>query len=162
MNSQFLSERLHYILIDKVCQGILRLCKHNYSKSGYNMCNMNEFSEWLLEEIEKRGLNYSEIGRRGGPSHARISQVVSGDKPGLDFCTDLARAFRISPESVLRRAGHIPPKPEEEEEFEELVYEIGQMNRQQRIRVLEYAKFITDRDRRESSSTHLDHAEAPA
>ncbi len=72
------------------------------------------------KEIKDRGWNYSELARRGGASHARISQVLSGgERPGADFCFAIGRALGVSPEAVLRRAGLLPPLlPAVEEEQE--------------------------------------------
>ena len=81
-----------------------------------------DFGEWLLGEIEKSGLSYSEIGRRSGFSHARISQIVNGDKPSADFCIAISRALNLSPMLVLRRAGLIPQKSAGDEELEEFLF----------------------------------------
>ena len=78
----------------------------------------NDFSTWLITEIERRGWTYSEVGRRGGVTHARISQVISGDKPGADFCVAVARAFDLPPEEVFRRAGILPPTPEVDQDLQ--------------------------------------------
>lgn len=69
------------------------------------------FSDWLLQEVERRGLTYSELARRGGTTPARVSQVISGDKPGWDFCLAVARAFGEPPEKIFRLAGLLPPEP---------------------------------------------------
>lgn len=77
------------------------------------------FSEWLLKKIEDSGLSYSEIARRGGISHARISQVVNGARPGSDFCIAIAQAFGEDATHVLRLAGiltALPPAVAEEQE----------------------------------------------
>ncbi len=74
------------------------------------MTNDN-FSLWLIREMETRGWSYSETARRGGISHARISQVVGGETPGAEFCLAIARAFKMEPEDVLKRAGRFPPEP---------------------------------------------------
>jgi len=79
------------------------------------------FSEWLLGKIEESGLSYSEIGRRGHISHARISQVISGESPGADFCIGVAKGLGLSPEDVLRRAGILPSLPPEVEEQQEAI-----------------------------------------
>jgi transcriptional regulator with XRE-family HTH domain len=72
------------------------------------------FSEWLSKEIKDRGLSFAEVARRGGISHARISQVISGgEKAGADFCLGIARALNKSPYEILRRAELLPPEPEQ-------------------------------------------------
>lgn len=66
------------------------------------------FQDWLGGEIRKSGLNYSEIARKGGISHSRISQVMGGDPPGTVFCIGVARGLNLSPDLVLEKAGIIP------------------------------------------------------
>jgi len=79
------------------------------------------FSEWLLGKIRESGLSNSEIARRGGTSHARISQVLAGDAPGVDFCNAIARGLQVPPEEVLRKAGHLPAVPAEVEDEREVI-----------------------------------------
>lgn len=59
------------------------------------------FRDWLLDQIRTSGLSNSEIARRGGISHARISQVLRGEAPGEKFCRGIARAV-----TWMRRSGH--------------------------------------------------------
>jgi transcriptional regulator with XRE-family HTH domain len=77
------------------------------------MHNNNDFTSWLLKQIDKRGWNQSELARRAEISHGRISQVLSGDKPGADFCVAIARALNMSAYYVLGQAGIVPLEPEE-------------------------------------------------
>jgi len=66
------------------------------------------FQDWLSEEIRKSGLSYSEIARRGGITHGRISQVIGGENPGMAFCAGIARGLNLPPDLVLEKAGIIP------------------------------------------------------
>ena len=97
------------------------------------MCHMNEFSNWLLKEIKEAGLSYSEISRRGGPSHARISQVISSAKPGLDFCIGIAHVLNIPRKRVFRKAGFLPSRPhvigEQKEELDDYYEALSQADR---------------------------------
>jgi transcriptional regulator with XRE-family HTH domain len=67
-----------------------------------------DFRGWLRGEIKRQRLSYSELGRRGGISHARISQVLAGSKPGPEFCLAVARGLGVDPADVLRLAGYLP------------------------------------------------------
>jgi transcriptional regulator with XRE-family HTH domain len=67
-----------------------------------------DFCEWLRGEIERQGLSYSELGRRGGISHARISQVLGGSNPGPEFCIAVAKGLGADPAYALRLAGYLP------------------------------------------------------
>lgn len=72
----------------------------------------SDFATWLMREIETRGWTNAELARRAGISAASISMVVSGQKGvGLDFCLGVSRAFGQPPETVLRKAGLLPPIP---------------------------------------------------
>lgn len=90
------------------------------------------FSEWLSKKIEESGLSYSELARRGGTSHARISQVIGGETPGADFCVKIARALGESPEYVLRLAGILDPPVEEPVTEREMIHDLWQALQQQR------------------------------
>jgi transcriptional regulator with XRE-family HTH domain len=69
-----------------------------------------DFRGWLRDEIKKHGLSYSELGRRGGISHARISQVLGGANPGPEFCIAVAKGLGADPTYALRLAGYLPPE----------------------------------------------------
>lgn len=86
------------------------------------------FSEWLLQEAEKADLSFAEIARRGGISHARISQVISGESPGWEFCLGIARGLKLPPETILRRAGILPSKPNSNERGERLLHHFNRLS----------------------------------
>ncbi len=67
------------------------------------------FSEWIVEELEKRGWSRSEAARRGKISPSMFDKVINGyAKPGMKFLDGLAQAFEMSPISVYRKAGLLP------------------------------------------------------
>lgn len=110
-----------------------------YVDMGLN--DEDSFSHWLLEEFEARGLSYSEVARRGGISHARISQVIGGDKPGKRFCKSIAKALDYPDVVVFRKAGILPPAQEEDAEYwQELRHYLGQLSYRDRIRVIQMVK----------------------
>ena len=71
----------------------------------------NDFGKWLAHEMGSHGWTNSGLARKAGISHARISQVLSGEKPGCDFLTSIADGLNIPRESILRRAGILPELP---------------------------------------------------
>jgi transcriptional regulator with XRE-family HTH domain len=95
------------------------------------------FSKWLLEKIEESGWSYSEIGRRGHISHARISPVINGEKPGWDFCVAIARVFQVPPEEVFRRAGLLPFSHDMTSEEAEALHLFRQLGPVERKRILQ-------------------------
>lgn len=71
-----------------------------------------QFADWLLAELESRGMTQSELARKGGISQAGIAHVIAGDrKPGPKICKAIARAFSIPEEEVMRRAGLMSSAP---------------------------------------------------
>jgi transcriptional regulator with XRE-family HTH domain len=71
---------------------------------------MNEdFSSWLNALLDEKGWSRSEAARRGGISASMFDKVISGNaQPGLDFLRGIARAFGLSLEQVMRKAGILP------------------------------------------------------
>lgn len=70
---------------------------------------MDEFKAWLNKEVNARGWSRAEAARRGGFSAPLFEQVMNGQtKPGMKFCRGIAKAFGISTEDVMRRAGLLP------------------------------------------------------
>jgi transcriptional regulator with XRE-family HTH domain len=100
------------------------------------------FNEWLLKEVQKTELSFAEIARRGGISHSRISQVLGGDLPGADFCIGIAKALRLPPEVVLRRANILPSKSTAKEEEERLLHYFDQLSPGDQQRLISIARAL--------------------
>lgn len=73
---------------------------------------VDKLRTWLAQELRQRGWTYSRLARRAGISHARISQVFSGDNPGIEFLISIADALEVPREMAFRKAGLLPPRPE--------------------------------------------------
>lgn len=72
-----------------------------------------DFVSWLNRELQIRDWSQRELARRAGLSQTTVSQVLAYQRnPTPDFCIDVARALRLPPESMLRRAGHLAPAPQ--------------------------------------------------
>lgn len=68
---------------------------------------------WLNNEMNQHGLSLRGMAKLAGTSHTTVSDVLSGIRPPTwDFCVKVAGALKVSPERVLRMAGHLPPAPE--------------------------------------------------
>lgn len=89
---------------------------------------MNDFTQWLTERIRENGWSNNELGRRAGLSSAAVSLVMTGrQKPGLDFCRGVAVALDEPPEKVLRLAGLLPPRSEQDERIDEILFHFDRM-----------------------------------
>jgi len=73
---------------------------------------MNDFGDWLAQSLKDNGWSMSELGRRCGVTHTTISRIINGERKPSDQLYDrLARALRVTPEGIRRRAGILPPSP---------------------------------------------------
>jgi transcriptional regulator with XRE-family HTH domain len=80
------------------------------------------FSQWLTEETDQRGWTFAELARRAELAQPTISLVVNGQKnPGPRFCRGIARALRLPPEAVFRKAGLLPANPQEDQVARDLM-----------------------------------------
>jgi len=76
----------------------------------------DSFVTWLIDELEDRGWSQRELARRSGLSATTVSQILTGQRDiSPDVCLDFARALRLPPEDMLRRAGHLPPARDEDD-----------------------------------------------
>ncbi len=89
----------------------------------------NVLVDWITKETENRGWSMRELARRANLSHATISNVLSQQRrPGWDFCVGIAQAFQVPPETVFRKAGLLPSKPETSEQAEEALHLFQQLS----------------------------------
>jgi transcriptional regulator with XRE-family HTH domain len=101
-----------------------------------------EFMAWLTAEMRQRGWNNSELARQAHLVPSTVSMVLNGhNRPGLDFCVSIAQALQHPPETVLRRAGLLPPLPgpEEDMRLRDILEILQRLTPQEREAVLEYA-----------------------
>ena len=119
------------------------------------MTMANNFVTWLTSEMETRGWNNSELARRAGLVPSAISQVIAGNRgTGPGFCSSVARALGLPPETVFRKSGLLPDLqgPEEDVTFGELLDVVRNLGVEERELVLEYAMFLHDRRKAKGKS----------
>jgi len=70
-----------------------------------------DFVQWLIYEMNAKGYSQSELSRRAGVSTTAISNVLAENRsPGPEFCIGIAKALKLPPEHVFRKAGLLPPE----------------------------------------------------
>jgi transcriptional regulator with XRE-family HTH domain len=73
------------------------------------MLSMENFGDWLLQELEKRDWSQSDLVKNAGISRGTLSNIISGNRGvGFDSLLAIAHAFKISPISIFRKAGILP------------------------------------------------------
>ena len=76
------------------------------------MSNADEFWAWVESQLKAHKLSYYRIEQEQGLGNATISRPARFEQqPTLMVCSALAEAFGYPLEEVLRRAGHLPPRP---------------------------------------------------
>ena len=104
---------------------------------------MSNFSDWLEQELNERGLSQSELARRAGVTRAAINGVLSGARgPGVDLVKGIAKAFNIPAEEVFRHADILPPTVTKNALIERILLEIEDLPKEEKENVLEYVKMV--------------------
>lgn len=114
-----------------------------YFKCEIISVEMDNFSVWLLQEIESRGWNQAELHRKSGLSRTVISDVLSNKvSPGYEFCIAVGKALHVPGDHIMRIAGLLPPIPEQTQQIEQLVYLFERLNEKDRQTVLDMMQFL--------------------
>jgi len=107
----------------------------------YAMADTLEFGNWVVQELEVRGMSQADLARAAHVTRTAISDVVNGRRnPGKDLAQGIARAFDLPPEQVFREAGLLPPALEVDEEIERIVHEASKLNEQDKAEVLAFIR----------------------
>jgi len=96
------------------------------------------FLAWLDEQESLRNWSDHEVAKHAGISHSVISRARSGMPPKWDACLAIANALDTSPVLVFRKAGLLPPQPETDEQFEQILYEAAQLTPEEQKELLAF------------------------
>jgi transcriptional regulator with XRE-family HTH domain len=81
------------------------------------------FSEWLQEELERRGWSQSDCARSANLNRAVINKLLNGkSQPQPSTLAAIARAFKIPVETAYRAAGLLPASSDHDDSTQELMY----------------------------------------
>ena len=104
-----------------------------------------DFPVWLREELAERHWTQAELAKRSGVSPAQITRVLSGER-GLGELSiiAIAQALKLPPEQVYRKAGLLPRQERSTDLVDELMHYFFQLPEPERIRLVEYARFMME------------------
>lgn len=105
---------------------------------------MENFSLWLLNELEKRNWQPADLAKKARISRGSLSNILNNyRKPGPDLCLAIAQALGEPPEKVFRLAGLLPPLPggEDEQISREVMDILRNMSPENRQDLLNYARY---------------------
>lgn len=113
----------------------------------------NEFPNWLQNVLNELGWTQADLARKSDLATATISRIMSGyRRPDPESLLNIAMAFKMSPETVFRAAGLLPPKGEIAATMEEVNYKLGLLPPDQQQQVLEYVEFLLERGGRDATA----------
>ncbi len=102
----------------------------------------SSFSNWLLEELDKRQWSQSDLSRSSGLTRGAISNIINEKNDlGLDSVIGIAKAFRIPVSKVLSAAGIIPKMSKETEAEEQLLHMFRQLSKYDQEAILDFVEF---------------------
>lgn len=104
--------------------------------------DMSKFSEWLFQELNERGVSQSQLARGTGLTRQAISYYLSdkSKRPDDAALKDIAKFFKLPIEKIYREAGILPPKSKEDQEKEEILYEIQDLTPEEKLEVLAFIR----------------------
>jgi transcriptional regulator with XRE-family HTH domain len=99
-----------------------------------------EFGQWVQVERTKREWSQSDLSRYSGLHRAVISKIESGTRPMPETLVALALAFKISPVSIFRTAGLLPPGSDDNINFEDWQHMLQQMTDAERNELFRFGQ----------------------
>lgn len=91
------------------------------------------FVEWLDDQEDIFEISDYELAKKGKFSHSALSRArKEGIPPGWDICVKIANVFGVSPITAFRRAGLLPPGPDDKINFEDWQYMLEKMTPEER------------------------------
>ena len=115
---------------------------------------MNNFGDWLVEEIEKRDWSKSDLAKAAGISRGTLSNIISGTRGvGEKTLVAIANALDISPTTTFRKAGFLPE--EKEISFDDWQHLLEKIPPEDREEILQILTLKVKRNRKAGLVTNL-------
>ena len=118
-----------------------------------DMTISEHFGNWVLVELEKRGAKQADLARATGLSTAYIANMVNNQKGvSPDTCRKIASYLGVPELEVLRRAGIITTRPATSPLTEAIIELGGQLNADDQQTLLDLARAMALRRKRNESN----------
>ncbi len=102
---------------------------------------MMELTDFIQQELKKRGWSQADLARRSGMTTGGISMLLTQTrKPSPDTLNILAKVFNYPPEKLFIIAGLLPKESEASSQKEELLYLFDQLPEKERSDLLKYIR----------------------
>lgn len=112
-----------------------------------------KFSDWLIEQMQNKNWSQSDLARASGLTRQTISYYLSdkSTKPDEGALTKIAHALKISPITVLRKAGLLP-EGGENASFEDWQFLLNQLPPEEQEEVRKIVEMKIERRQKEELS----------
>ncbi|MFZ5856737.1 MAG: helix-turn-helix domain-containing protein [Chloroflexota bacterium] len=98
------------------------------------------FNDWLLNQMQQKEWSQADLARHSGLTKGAISKYINGRIPDEAAIRKIARALKISPETVFRAAGLLPPQSPETELINQISHLTSELPEQEQQDILEFVK----------------------
>jgi transcriptional regulator with XRE-family HTH domain len=105
---------------------------------------MENFPEWIEKQLVQRDWRPSDLARVAGIADATLSRILNETrKAGPETCVAIARALRIPPERVFRKARLLPPliAGDDDDSIQEMIEILRRLPAPERLDLLEYMEY---------------------
>jgi transcriptional regulator with XRE-family HTH domain len=111
----------------------------------------NDFIEWLDGQEKAKKLTDYEISKKGGFSHSVLSRARSGIAPQWDVCVKIASVLEVSPITVFRKAGLLPPGSDDDVNIEDWKHLLSQLTPEDQEELRQIAEMKLNKRQKESA-----------
>ncbi len=113
---------------------------------------MTDFADWLEEQLVSKEWRPAELASRSRLDPGFVNHLLNRNRnPGPKACRAIAHALDLPEEEVFRQAGLLSPKNEDPPTLREWIHYFLQADDEERDRMLEIAKTLSQRSRKGST-----------
>jgi len=105
------------------------------------------WSDWLMEKLNEKNWSQADLARAAGRSRAVISKYVVGNfkNPEPAVLVDIAKALKLPPEDIFRKAGVLPSQKNGSPTIEEANYLLQQLSEEDQRHITDYIRYVAER-----------------
>lgn len=107
---------------------------------------MDKLGKFIQNELQKRNWTQADLSRIAGMNESVVSNLINGQRRlGITSVVNLAAAFGVTADSLLRAAGLLPSVPESTAEIELLVHRFNQLSDADKTTIMRMMEVMLDK-----------------